>query len=141
LPGTSQSLTLVAEAESLGPATEFVRNGAREANLPESRMRELDLLIEEILVNIWRYSYPEGAPGSVTVTYSVPEPGELAVEVGDQGIEFDPLEVSPPDLTLDLARRPVGGLGILLLKSFARSLSYRREQGWNRLTFGISAKP
>jgi serine/threonine-protein kinase RsbW len=132
-------LTLAAEAKSLGLATEFVRAGAREANLPESRALELDLLIEEILMNIVRYSYPEGTPGTVTVTYSVPEPGELAVEVGDQGVEFDPLEVSDPDLTLDLAQRPIGGLGILLLKSFARSLSYRREQGWNRLTFGISA--
>ncbi len=141
MPRTSQSLTLVAKAESLGPATEFVRKGALEANLPESRTRELDLLIEEILANIWRYSYPEGAPGTVTVIYSVQKPGELAVEVCDQGVEFDPLTASRPDLTLDLAHRPVGGLGILLLKSFAKSLTYRREQGWNRLTFAISANP
>ncbi len=138
---TPQSLTLVGKAESLGPATEFVRKGAREANLPESRMLELDLLIEEILVNICRYSYPEGDPGTVILTYSIPEAGELTVEVGDQGVEFDPLKASPPDLTLDLAQRPVGGLGIWLLKSLARSLSYRREQGWNRLTFAISANP
>jgi anti-sigma regulatory factor (Ser/Thr protein kinase) len=107
--------------------------------LPESRILELDLLIEEILVNICRYSYPQGAPGTVIVTYSIPEPGELAVEVGDQGVEFDPLQAIPPDLTLDLAERPIGGLGICLLKSLARSLTYRREQGWNRLTFAISA--
>lgn len=104
-------------------------------------MRELDLLIEEILVNIWRYSYPDGSQGTVTVIYSIPKPGELAVEVGDQGVEFDPMKFSPPDLTLDLAQRPVGGLGIWLVKSFAKSLTYRREQGWNRLTFAISAKP
>lgn len=90
-------------------------------------------------MNISRYSYPEGAPGMVTITYSVLMPGELAIEVGDQGVEFDPLKVSAPDLTLDLTRRPVGGLGILLVKSFAKSLTYRREQGWNRLTLGISA--
>ena len=134
-------MTLVGKAESLGPATDFVRKGAREASLPESRIHELDLLIEEILTNIWRYSYPEGAPGTVIVTYSIPEPGELAVEVGDQGVAFDPLKVSPPDLTLDLAQRPVGGLGIWLVKSFSKSLTYRREQGWNRLTFAISANP
>jgi anti-sigma regulatory factor (Ser/Thr protein kinase) len=112
-----------------------------EANLPESRMHELDLLIEEILANICRYSYPEDAPGPVIVTYSIPEPGELAVEVSDQGVEFDPLRVSPPDLTLDLAQRPVGGLGIWLVKSFSKSLTYRRDKGWNRLTFAISATP
>ena len=134
-------MTLVAKAESLGPATEFVSKGAREANLPEPRVRELELLIEEIFINVSRYSYPEGAPGVATVTYSIPAPGELAVEVGDQGIAFDPLAASPPDLTLDLMQRPIGGLGILLLKSFAKSVTYRREQGWNRLKFIISANP
>lgn len=139
MPGTPQSLTVVAKAESLGPVTEFVKTGGREADLPELQMRQLELLIEEILVNIWRYSYPEHAPGTVTVAYSVPKPGELLVEIGDQGSEFNPLLHPAPDLTLDLEQRPVGGLGIFLLKSFAGSLSYRREEGWNRLTFGISA--
>jgi serine/threonine-protein kinase RsbW len=139
LSGTPQCLTLVARAESLGRVTDFVRVGARDANLPELQIRKLELLIEEIFVNISRYSYPQDAPGSVVVSYTVPKPGELRVEVGDQGIEFDPLMNPVPDLSLDLEQRPVGGLGIFLLKSFAESLSYRREQGWNRLTFGISA--
>ena len=141
MPGSAPSLTLVAQAESLGPATEFVRKGAREANLPESRIGELDLLIEEILMNIARYAYPESAPGVVTVTYSIAAPGELTVEVGDRGVAFDPLTADAPDLTLDLEHRPIGGLGIFMLRSFAKSLAYRREQGWNRLTFGISANP
>jgi anti-sigma regulatory factor (Ser/Thr protein kinase) len=139
LPRTPQSLTLVAKPESLGRVTQFVRKGAQQANLPESRMGELDLLIEEVFMNISRHSYPQGASGIVTVTCFIPAPGELAIEVGDQGIEFNPLTTSPPDLTLDLARRPIGGLGVFLLKSFANSLSYRREEGWNRLTFGISS--
>jgi len=139
LPDAPKSLTLPAKAGSLGAVTEFVRSGARQANLPEPRQGELDILIEEILINLSRYAYPEGAPGSVTITYLVPKPGELLVEVADQGREFDPLAASPPDLTLDLEGRPIGGLGIFLVKSLANSLTYRREQGWNRLTFGISA--
>jgi serine/threonine-protein kinase RsbW len=138
---TTQSLTLPAKAESLGAVTRFVREGAREANVPEARMDEVDLLVEEIFMNIARHSYPEDAPGVVSVMYSVSGPGELVVEFSDQGVEFNPLTVDPPDLTLDLAARPVGGLGVFLLKEFADSLSYRREQGWNRLTFGVSAKP
>ena len=97
-------------------------------------MGELDLLVEEIFMNIARHSYPEGAPGVGKRHLFGPEPGELAVEFGDQGVEFNPLTANPPDLTLDLAHRPVGGLGIFLLRTFADSLSYRREQGWNRLT-------
>ncbi len=139
MAGNAQSLTLAAEAGSLGPATEFVRKGANEANLPESRIGELDLVVEEILMNLSRHAYPEGAPGSVTVTYSVPRPGALSVEFADQGREFDPLTATPPDLTLDLSGRPIGGLGIFLVKAFADTLKYRREEGWNRLVLGISA--
>jgi len=139
LLGIPKSLTLVAKPQTLGLITEFVRAGAREANLPELQTGQLELLIEEIFVNIYRYSYPEQAPGSITVTYTIPNAGELSVEVRDQGIEFDPLAAPAPDLTLSLEQRPIGGLGILLLKTLAGSLSYRREQGWNRLRFGISA--
>jgi serine/threonine-protein kinase RsbW len=137
---TTQSLTLPAKTESLGAVTRFVREGAQESNLPEARMDELDLLVEEIFMNIARHSYPKDAPGVVSVMYSVSGPGELAVEFGDQGAEFNPLMVGPPDLALDLDQRRTGGLGVFLLKEFADSLSYRREQGWNRLTMGISAR-
>ena len=109
--------------------------------MPEARRDELDLVVEEIFMNIARHSYTEGAGGVVSVTYSVVGPGELAVEFGDQGVAFDPLALSAPDLTPDLDERRAGGLGVFLVKEFADSLSYRREHGWNRLTIGISSKP
>ena len=118
---------------------EFVRQGAREAGLPEARIAELDLMIDELMMNVCLHAYPDDTPGDVTVTWSVPAPGELRVEVADRGVEFDPLQTEPPDLTLSLEARPIGGLGIYLVKKFAASLTYRREQGWNRLTCGISA--
>ena len=104
-------------------------------------MDELDLVLEEIFMNIVRHSYADGVCGMVSVTYSVSGPGELVVEFGDQGVEFNPLVASPPELAPDLAHRRAGGLGVFLVKEFADSLSYRREKGWNRLTLGISAKP
>ena len=139
MPGAPRSLTMAAKIACLSAVMEFVRKGALEARLPEARIGELDLLIEEAMMNVCRYAYPDGMPGSVTVTYSVPAPGELSVEVADQGVEFNPLATEPPDLNLKLEQRPIGGLGILLVKTLATSLTYRRELGWNRLTFGISA--
>ena len=139
MTGKHQSITLPAVAASLGEVTEFVRQGALDANLPEHRVGELEIVIEEIVMNVSRYAYIDGSSGSLTITYIVPKPGELHVEVADQGREFDPLQAIPPDLTLHLIDRPIGGLGIFLLKSFAQPLAYRRENGWNRLTFGISA--
>ena len=136
----TRSLVLEAETTSLHEAMEFVQKGAREANLPPARAGELDLVIEEIFVNVCRYAYSDRTPGMVTVTYWVPAPGELKVEVADQGVEFNPLTARPADTSLDLEHRPVGGMGIFLVRKLAASLTYRREDGWNRLTFGISAK-
>jgi anti-sigma regulatory factor (Ser/Thr protein kinase) len=126
LPDTPQSITLAAAIGSLKAATEFVRKGAVEAKLPERRIGELDLVVEEILANLSLHAYPDGARGDVTMTYSVPAPGALREEFAVQG-------------TLDLSGRPIGGLGIFLVKSFTDSLTYRREEGWNRLALGISA--
>lgn len=110
-----------------------------EANLPEERLSELDLLVDELIMNVCIHAYPDDRPGNLTVTYSVPSPGELSVEVADQGVEFNPLKAKPPDLTLSLEARPIGGFGIHLVKTLAKSLTYSREQGWNRLTFGFRA--
>jgi serine/threonine-protein kinase RsbW len=118
--------------------TDFVREGALEAKLPEERTGELDLMIEELFMNVCAHAYPQGMPGDVTVAYSVPAAGELSIEVADEGVQFDPLQAEPPDLTLSLEDRPIGGLGIYLVKTLARSLAYRRDQGWNRLTFAVS---
>ena len=137
--GATRSLTMAAQTSSLHSAMEFVRTGALEASLSEARIGELDLLIEEIFMNVCCHAYPDGRQGVVTFTYSVPAPGELSVEVADQGAEFNPLTAPPPDLTLNLESRPIGGLGIFLVKALAPSISYRRDRDWNRLTFGISA--
>jgi len=139
VPGATRSLSLAANTACLNDAMEFVRTGAAEANLPEERIGELDLVIEEIFMNVCWHGYPDCTQGIVTLTYSVPAPGELSVEVADQGVEFNPLTAPPPDVSLSLEDRPIGGLGIFLVKRLAPFISYRRDRDWNRLTFGMSA--
>jgi len=139
LPDTVQSLTLAATLGSLQPALDFIRRGANEANLPDDRAGQIEVIIEEVLMNISRHAYPQGTPGDLTINYWIPGPGELHFEVADQGREFNPLAVSPPDLSLELGDRPIGGLGLVLIRSYADSLAYRRERGWNRLTVAILA--
>lgn len=138
MPGATRSLTVEAKSASLGAITEFVRTGAREAGLPDSRIGELDLLIEELYMNVCRHAYPNGTPGVVSISYSIQAPGELSLELADQGIEFNPLAADALDITVDLEHRPVGGLGILIVKTLAKSITYRREYGWNRLTLSVS---
>ena len=111
MPIATRSSSLAANTACLDDAREFVRAGAVEANLPEARIGELALVIEEIFMNVCRHGYPEGAQGVVALTYSVPAPGELRIEVADQGVEYNPLTAAPPDVNLRLEDRPIGEIG------------------------------
>ena len=113
MPGAPRTLTIAAQVSCLHAVMEFVRQGALEAGLPEPRIDELDLLIDELVVNVCTHAYPEDSPGDVSISWSVPAPGQLSVEVADRGAAFNPLNNDPPDLTLsleELADRRVGHL-------------------------------
>ena len=126
-------LSLPARVDSVRAFHQFVRSGAETVGMASADMNKLDLVLEEILVNIARYAY-EGGVGEVEVAYSA-DAGTLSVEVTDQGRSFNPLEAAPPDLTLGLADRPVGGLGVLLVRQIVGSLSYQRKEGQNTVSF------
>jgi anti-sigma regulatory factor (Ser/Thr protein kinase) len=135
-----KQIQLPAEISSLRTITEFVHSGAQLANFPESDLDRLDLVMEEVVVNVINYAYPDGQPGNIEVSYAIEGLGKLFVQVSDAGREFDPLAKDPPDLRLGLAERPIGGLGIFLVKRIARSISYSRVDNRNVLSFHLEAE-
>ena len=131
-------LTLPARLDSMQAFQEFVRAGAKSAGLAAPQMDWLDLVLEEILVNIARYAYQPGT-GDAEVRYAIEQPGQLRVEISDAGRIFNPLASDPPALGGPLAERPIGGLGVFLVKNLVGSLTYRREQDRNTLSFTFPA--
>jgi anti-sigma regulatory factor (Ser/Thr protein kinase) len=123
--------------ESLEAFRQFVREGARAAALNDEKLWRLDLVLEEALVNVFRYAYPPDTPGEVRLGWRSGENGGLPVVICDSRREFDPLSKAPPDLTADLEDRPVGGLGIHLIRQIAASVQYQRIGDMNQLTFEI----
>jgi serine/threonine-protein kinase RsbW len=128
-------LRLPAELASLESITEFVRAGARDAAVPEHDFGDLELILEEVVVNVFRYAYPEDQPGTIAVGCSVDPAEGLHVQVRDRGRAYNPLDAPIPDLTLDIEDRPIGGLGVFLVRHLADSVTYRRENGENVLSF------
>lgn len=127
-------LALPAVAESIAPFREFVRAGALEAGVPGEQLAWLDLILEEILINVARYAYAPGN-GVVEVGYWPEGTAKLRVEVADSGRVFNPLTADPPDLSRGMADRPIGGLGVFLVRSTVDSIDYRREGDRNILSF------
>ena len=128
-----KTLTLPAVAGSLAAFSEFVRKGAVVAGIAPDELGKLDLILEEVLINVARYAYAP-ASGEVQVGYVVAD-GKLRVEIIDSGRVFNPLENDPPDLSRGLADRPIGGLGVFLVKNMVETVDYRHENGQNVLTF------
>ena len=100
------------------------------------------LVAEELLVNVFSYAYPDGAEGEAEISIGlVEDDGEemLQFTVRDWGEPFNPFEEAPaPDLTLDIEGRPIGGLGIFLIKQVSQKQCWTYEDGTNylRILFG-----
>lgn len=94
----------------------------------------LGICIDEIFGNIARYAYGSGA-GSATLRLDFDETERLfSLTFIDGGEPFDPRNVPEPDITSPLDERPIGGLGLFMVKKMVDSMTYRRENELNILT-------
>lgn len=95
---------------------------------------QLDVAIDELFTNISSYAYGTEV-GVATVRFDFDEQTRMAsVTFIDTGVPFDPTRRSDPDITLSAEERPIGGLGIYLVKKTMDDVSYRWEDGKNILT-------
>lgn len=91
------------------------------------------LAIEEIATNCIKYGYDDAKEHIIEVKLLL-SAKTLVVTVEDDGHAFNPLEVPTPDTSLPAEDRPIGGLGLYLLRQLSDRMEYTREQGKNRLT-------
>jgi serine/threonine-protein kinase RsbW len=110
----------------------FVGTFAAEHGLaPDEEARTL-IVLEELLTNLSHYGYPgqyEGE-GIAEVTLEL-EGNRLTIDLIDNGRAFDPLAAAPPKLDQPVANRPVGGLGLFLVRKLADEAQYIRRDGRN----------
>ena len=120
------------DENALAASAAFLEQTLDEAGCPPKDKARLLVALDEVVSNVVRCS---GASGlAITVRISR-DPRGATVSVSDDGKPFDPLHIPPPDLTLGADERPIGGLGILLLRKTMDGLSYRHAHGCNILTF------
>ena len=78
------------------------------------------------------YAYVADVKGQVKVEAMANEK-RLRFILTDSGRAFDPTSVSRADTTLTVEDRPIGGLGILLVRNLMDSINYERIDGQNIL--------
>lgn len=94
------------------------------------------LCLEELSLNAMTYGRANGL--SIFQVSVTPAAEEIVVELCDNGAAFDPTKDAPlPDPDAPIDDRPIGGLGIYLIREMVDDVAYRREEGWNYLTLTI----
>ena len=128
------TLRLEGKSEGLACLNETVQNYALGMDFSRKRRRFIAVACDEIFSNIVKYAYSESV-GLITIYITVQnETGELILRFSDSGIPFNPLTAVGADTSAPLEERPVGKMGINIVKELANSVSYAHENGQNVLT-------
>ena len=104
-----------------------------QVGLDAASSTKLNIAVEEAVVNVMNYAYPTDSQGEVRIDADVAD-DSIVITVSDSGQPFDPTTVEPVDTSLDADDRPIGGLGIHLMRRYTDSLHYERRDGMNVLT-------
>ncbi len=93
---------------------------------------EVNLILDEVCTNIFEYNQ-ENEDLFIKITATCKD-NLLQMTIKDNGIPFEPTAVAAPDTRLPLEKREAGGLGLMLVKRYTDTLSYKRVKGLNQTT-------
>lgn len=118
----------------------MVEGFSEKERLHETMGYRLVLILEELFTNVYKYSTTKPQAGAINVVLK--RAGEIIlIDFADDGPPFNPLTLPKPRIDRQLDDRPVGGLGIHIVRSMTRTASYERDDGWNRLKLTCAIKP
>jgi sigma-B regulation protein RsbU (phosphoserine phosphatase) len=101
--------------------------------ISEDESAHLHLILDEVVSNVIKHGYDDGLEHQIRVDVAV-DGNHVTIRVEDDGRPFNPLDAPYPKLDLPIEQRPIGGLGVFIVKSVADSVDYRRDGGRNVVT-------
>ncbi|MDM0026724.1 ATP-binding protein [Variovorax saccharolyticus] len=136
------SLIVGSELRELSRVSAWVQDWAEGQHLPARLAMSLDLCSTEVVTNIMTHASGQGAAPSILLRLGWQD-GDVALEVEDEGSEFDPRQAAEPEPATSLEDARVGGWGIPIVRRFSDGLQYRHRDGRNCLTllFRATAPP
>ena len=126
-------LTLPNDIETIPQLNEFIDGFCEQRDIDNDITMSLNLAIEEAVVNVMNYAYPEGTVGYVDIEAEADDDFVTFV-ISDTGKPFDPTQKDEVNIALSVEERPIGGLGIHLVRRMMDEISYRYADHRNILT-------
>lgn len=131
--GVNERHTAVSsDAAHLPTLSKFLEDFWSESDLPAAEAVTFQLALEEVFMNVVMHGSRVDRAPRVEVSLTLVD-GGVTLMVEDDGPPFDPLSLPAPDLTASLEERPVGGLGVFLVRQIMDSVRYERREARNQL--------
>lgn len=128
------SVTLTNKLTEIERLSAIVDEFGEQHDIPPKVLFALNVSLDEILTNVISYGYADSLPHDIIVRLSCRD-GMVEVAVEDEARAYNPLTTPEPDLMKPVEERPIGGLGVHLIRKMMDAIEYRRERDRNILTF------
>ncbi len=126
---TERELIIDASLANLDAVLDATEEVASSCGASAKTVKQCQLAIEELFVNVASYAYPEGEthkPCRITfASWEADDAGHIRIEIADRGEMFDPLAKEDPDIKTPIKDRKNGGMGIMMTKKLMNSVEYR----------------
>ena len=130
-----KKLILQNEVAEISKLAIFIEELGGEFGLSPELVFNLNLVLEEAVSNVILYAYPKEEHQTISLIARKKD-NQLIFVLTDSGKEFDPTQAPDADITLSAEDRPIGGLGIFLIRQIMNTVEYQRIEGKNILTLG-----
>ena len=126
-----KNLIVEAKTDNLDEVTAFIDTELEEHECSMKVQMRIDVAVEELFVNIAHYAYePETGMAEIRIDFKN-DPAAVVITFIDSGVPYDPLAKEDPDITLPAEQRPIGGLGIYMVKKSMDNVEYEHKDGQN----------
>ncbi|MCV2368317.1 ATP-binding protein [Roseateles oligotrophus] len=133
------SLSLPNRLESLETARLALLAYLAPQALPAKVLFNLELVLEESLMNVCLHAFKDAGLHQIDFSAWADEQS-VYLRFEDEGIAFDPEQAAEPVMPASIAEASPGGLGLMLVRKRAQSVSYVRSEGRNRLTITLARR-
>jgi anti-sigma regulatory factor (Ser/Thr protein kinase) len=99
-------------------------------NIPLNIKNSIDLVLDELLNNIINYGYDDQNEHTIVIQIYFSKK-HIIIEIEDDGRKFNPLDVAEADTESSLDDRPIGGLGIHMVRNFMDDIEHRYDDNKN----------
>lgn len=128
------TLTVDSRLERLGEIANFIELAARESNLNDDQVYDVQMAVDEACANVIEHAYRGRADGTIDIKCEK-RGKEFVVTIQDFGERFDPKKIAPPRTRDPLSKRNIGGLGLFFMHKMMDKVKFEFATGsGNRLT-------